>query len=114
MDAKTTSILSYITIVGWLIAFFAGEREDSLSKHHLNQGLVLAIAELIFGVVIGLICLIISLVPLVGGFISAIVGGVGGGLVGLGFLIFAILGIVAAVNGEEKSLPVIGAIKLIK
>ena len=32
MDAKTTSIVAYLTWVGWLIAFLAGDKSTSLSK----------------------------------------------------------------------------------
>ena len=39
MDKKTTGIVSYITLIGWLIAFCAGDKEGA--KFHLNQSLVL-------------------------------------------------------------------------
>ena len=42
MDKKTTDIVAYITILGWLVAYVAGEREDS--KFHLNQALVVNLA----------------------------------------------------------------------
>lgn len=38
MDKKTTGIVSYITLIGWLIAFCAGDKEGA--KFHLNQSLV--------------------------------------------------------------------------
>ena len=44
MDAKVTSILSYCTWIGWLIAFFAGDKEGA--KFHLNQGLVVMLFSL--------------------------------------------------------------------
>ena len=45
MNKKVTSILAYCGIVGWLIGFFAGTKEES--KFDLNQGLILAIADYI-------------------------------------------------------------------
>ena len=42
MDRKTTGIIAYLTLVGWLIAFCAGDREGA--KFHLNQALVILIA----------------------------------------------------------------------
>ena len=39
MDTKTTSIVAYITWIGLLIAFCAGDREGA--KFHLNQALVI-------------------------------------------------------------------------
>lgn len=45
MNKKVTSIFAYCGIVGWLIGFFAGAKEEA--KFHLNQGLILAIADCI-------------------------------------------------------------------
>ena len=39
MDKKTTGIVSYITLIGWLIAFCDGDNEGA--KFHLKQSLVL-------------------------------------------------------------------------
>ena len=83
MSKKVTSILAYISLLFWLIAFLAGDKEGA--KFHLNQGLVLGIA--------GLIC----------GWILSIV-----------VLVFAIMGIVSAAKDEEKPLPLIGGIKILK
>ena len=38
MNKKTTDMVAYVTWVGLLIAFIAGDREKS--KFHLNQALV--------------------------------------------------------------------------
>lgn len=89
MDKKVTGIIAYIGIVGWLIAYLAGDKEGA--KFHLNQALVLALGELIVG-----------WIPVVGGIVSLIL------------FIFAIMGIVAAANDEEKELPLIGQIKILK
>lgn len=35
MDKKTTGIVSYITLIGWLIAFCAGDKEGA--KFHLTS-----------------------------------------------------------------------------
>ena len=39
MDKKTTSWVSYITFIGWIIAYLAGDKEGA--KFHLNQSLVI-------------------------------------------------------------------------
>lgn len=49
MSRKVTGILAYCSIIGWLIALIAGDREGA--KFHLNQGFVYAI----FGVVIAML-----------------------------------------------------------
>jgi uncharacterized membrane protein len=89
MNKKTTDIFAYCSIVGWLIAFFAGTKEES--KFHLNQGLILGIA----GTVAACIpCL--------------------GWIAEIGVIVLMVMGIIAAAKDEEKVLPVIGGIKLLK
>ena len=95
MDKKVTGIVAYIGIIGWLIAYLAGDREGA--KFHLNQALVLALASVL--------CSILSAIPLFG-FVA--------GLASLVVLVFAILGLVSAVKDEEKPLPIIGGIQLLK
>lgn len=63
MDKKTTGIVSYITLIGWLIAFCAGDKEGA--KFHLNQSLVLYLASLINSI-------IISRIPICGWAVSGI------------------------------------------
>ena len=45
MDKKITGVVGYITWIGWLIAYLLGDKEGA--KFHLNQGAVLALAEII-------------------------------------------------------------------
>ena len=74
MDAKTTGVVAYITWIGWIIAYVAGDREGA--KFHLNQALVLQI----FG--------FLSFVPYLGTLWSIFI------------FICSIIGFVAAINGE--------------
>ena len=94
MDKKVTGIVCYLTWIGWVIAYIAGDREGG--KFHLNQSLVLAVA--------GIICTIAGRLPLVG-WVAGILGVVIG--------IFTIIGLVYACMGEEKELPIIGGIKIL-
>lgn len=96
MDKKVTGIIAYLTLIGWLIAYLAGDKEGA--KFHLNQALVLAICN-IANVIIGMI-------PIIGGFLSSIISII--------ILIFAILGIVYAAQDQEKALPLIGTIKILE
>lgn len=96
MDKKITSIVSYITIIGWIIAYCVGDKNGA--KVHLNQALILAIVGLLGGA--------ISAIPLVGWIIGPIIG--------LVVLLFAILGIVYAAQDQDKELPIIGQIKILK
>ena len=93
MNKKITSIVGYFTWIGWLIAFLAGDREGA--KFHLNQALVLMIANLAN-----------SLLAWIGiPFIPSILS--------LVLILCWILGLVYAIKEEEKELPIIGAVKIL-
>ncbi|MBR5128210.1 MAG: hypothetical protein IKU69_07245 [Roseburia sp.] len=93
MDKKITGIVGYLTWIGWLIAFLAGDREGA--KFHLNQSLVLLIANLINSI---LSAIDVPFIP---------------GILGLVLTVFWILGLVYAIKEEEKELPIVGAFKIL-
>jgi len=96
MNNKTLSIVSYITLIGWLVAYFSGkENADSLLKYHLKQSFGLMIVSIIFNIAL---TILISIVPS----LSFL------GLAGLVFLVILIIGIINAANEVEKPLPLIG------
>lgn len=96
MDKKVTGILAYITFIGWIIAICAGDKEGA--KFHLNQALALWICNFVISVV--------TVIPILGWII---------GLVG-GLFVFVcwIMGLVYAIKEEEKEVPLIGKIKILK
>lgn len=96
MTKKATGIVAYITVIGWLIAWFAGDREGA--KVHLNNGLILALASLISGV--------IGYFPIIGGFLYY--------LLETAILVFVIIGIVYAAQDQDKELPLIGQIRILQ
>ncbi len=88
MDKKTTSIVAYLTWIGLLIAILAGDKEGA--KFHVNQALVIWLFSLL------------SIIPCIG-WIWAIF-----------ILVCWIIGLIAAINQEEKEVPLIGKIRLLK
>ncbi len=96
MTKKTTDILAYITIFGLIIAFVAGDREES--KFHLNQALVLWLASLISGVV--------AIIPVVGWIVTTVAS--------IFLFVCWVIGLVSAIQGTEKAVPLIGGIQLLK
>ena len=95
MDKKVTGIVAYITIVGWVIAFLAGDKEGA--KFHLNQALVLCLAQLVLSV--------LGKIPFIGWI---------AGILSLVVLVFQIMGLVYACQGQDKEVPLVGAIKILK
>lgn len=100
MDQKTTSIVAYLTWVGWLVAFLAGDKEGA--KFWLNQSLVLILCDIALSIVMG----VLVFIPIIGALISTVVG--------IGMIVFWVLGLIAAINQEEKPLPIIGGIEILK
>lgn len=100
MDQKTTSIVAYLTWVGWLVAFLAGDKEGA--KFWLNQSLVLILCDIALSIVLG----VLVFIPIIGALISTVVG--------IGMIVFWVLGLIAAINQEEKPLPIIGGIEILK
>ena len=96
-NTKLFSVISYITWIGWLVAFLARGRDDRMVRHHLNQALVINILE----------TLGVGLVRIGGIF------GVIGEIIDVAVLIFFIMGIVRAAKLSDEPLPVIGGIHLI-
>ncbi|MBU5626624.1 hypothetical protein KQI82_06810 [Oscillibacter sp. MSJ-2] len=88
LDSKTTGIVAYLTWIGLLIALVAGDREGA--KFHLNQALVIWL----FGLLSAIPCL--------------------GWLWGIFILLCAIMGLIYAINDEEKEVPLLGSIRLLK
>lgn len=101
MNKKATGIVSYITIIGWIIAFLAGDKEGA--KFHLNQSLVLELASLINNYVLAKI---LGIIPIVGPLVSVVIS--------LALFVCWILGFVAAIKEEEKEIPILGQIKILK
>ncbi len=106
MDKKTLAIVSYITIIGWLISFFSykDKEKDSLVSYHLKQA---------FGLFITMFCIYIASNILISilSFISLTIAAIAGyalSLVYFLYLALLIIGILTANKGEEKPLPVVG------
>ena len=56
MDNKTLSVISYITIIGWIISFVMGkDNANSLLKYHLRQSFGLFIFGILLGIVLQII-----------------------------------------------------------
>lgn len=95
MDKRTTDIVAYLTWVGLIIALVAGDRQAS--RFHLNQSLVIWLTVTVIGFV--------ARVPLMGWLIG-LVGG-------LFCAVCWFIGIVNAIQGVEKEVPLIGQIKIL-
>ena len=84
-------------------------KNSKFARYHSNQGLILLIAAVIYGIAYGILSTIIYAISWRLGFIASIIG-----LVSILFTVLAIIGIINAVNGRAKELPIIGKYKILK
>jgi uncharacterized membrane protein len=98
-NGKTVAILSYITIFGWLVAYFAmhKDKKTTLGSYHLKQSLLLFICAIAWNVII----------MILGSFLPAIIYTVLS-LASLVFFVLWIIGLVAAIKEQCKPIPLIG------
>jgi uncharacterized membrane protein len=85
-DGKTIAIVSYITIIGWVVALIMNQsHKDKLASYHIRQTLLLYIAWVV-----------LSWIPYIGVVLSIIL------------FILWIIGLIGAINGEQKEIPILG------
>jgi len=100
-EDRTVAILAYITLIGFIIAIVMHSgKKTTLGAFHLRQILGLFIT----GLVLWLPGIIISLIPFVN-FIMLLLWPA----IGITLFVFWIMGLISAVNGQLKPLPVVGA-----
>ena len=103
-DGKTVGIVSYFTIIGWLIAYFAMHKDNKteLGSYQLRQTLLFAIVSIIlgwgFGFVLGILIVTTGIVALA--YLMYIVY--------IALFILWVIGLIGAINGEQKPMPIIG------
>ena len=88
MDKKTTSWVAYLTLIGLILAFCAGDKEGA--KFHINQALVIFLFSLL------------TPIPCIGQIWAIFI------------VVCWVMGLIAAINQEEKPVPLIGGIKILK
>ena len=100
MDGKTIAVISYLTIVGWVIAYVMNSNNKSqIAIYHIRQSLFLMLAAIVFYTVQTMLLLI----PYLGWLIALL-----SIPIGIALLILWIMGLIAAINGEEKPIPLVG------
>lgn len=97
---RAFAIISYLWLL-FIVGLIAAPN-SKFAKYHANQGLVLFLAELVFGAA----CIVLMFIPILGQ-LTIVAGWVTG-------IVFAIMGIINAASGQCKPLPLIGHIELIK
>jgi uncharacterized membrane protein len=86
MDGKTKAIVAHITWIGWIIALIVNSsQKDEITSYYIRQTLG-----------IYLFTLLVSIIPVLN-IIGWIIG-----------IIFWIMSLIGAINGEMKETPIVG------
>ena len=96
-EDKTTAIVSYLTLIGFIAAVIIhGSKKTRLGAYHLRQSLGLMLTA----IVVGVLATILAFIPFV--------GWLAGMAAWVGIFVLWIMGLLAAINGELKPVPVVG------
>jgi uncharacterized membrane protein len=96
-EDKTTAIVSYLTLIGFIVAIILhGSKKTRLGAYHLRQSLGLMLTS----IVVAIAATILAFIPFVG-WLAALAAWVG-------VFVLWIVGLLAAINGEQKPVPVLG------
>ena len=88
MNGKTIAIVSYITIIGWVIALILNNNEkNSFASFHIRQSLG-----------INLLGMALTFIPVIGW------------ILGIAVFIFWVIGLIAAITERTVPVPVIGGL----
>jgi len=90
-EGKTTAIISYITIIGLIIAIIMNSsKKNSFAQFHIRQMVGLSVLALINQYVIGRFIPMASMV------------------IGLGLIVLWVIAFIGVMQGEEKKIPLLG------
>lgn len=121
-DRKIFKIVSYIGIL-WILGIFCGSKNDSKVRFHVGQGIILTLGFVAVGIVSAILSAIVFATCQ-----NTLFGHVIGGLNPIGtvlivlinlvcygaYIFYMVCGLINAVKGREKALPLIGNLAFYK
>jgi uncharacterized membrane protein len=122
-DAQQNKVWGILAYILFLIPLIGGPKNSPYTRYHTNQGLSFFIVWVVIVIVLNIVSAIVTAVMFSGGGLGLLYGYGWGGLVifsilgtilGILFAIIGIIGIVHAVKGERKPLPIVGKINILK
>jgi hypothetical protein len=104
-NGKTAGIISYFSIIGWLIAYFGmyQNNKTSLASYQMRQTLLLHIVAMVAYFALSFF---IGIMIFAGG-IFFVFNSIFW-IVRAGLFVLWIIGLIGAINGEQKPIPLIG------
>ncbi|UKI44496.1 MAG: DUF4870 domain-containing protein [Porphyromonadaceae bacterium] len=111
-DVEQNKVMAVLAYFGILVfnPDFSEPKNQKFARFHANQGLILLITGVAYSIFVQVVIKIVV-------FISYALAGIVGIVLGLAWLlllVLAIIGIINAVKGEFKQLPLIGQFQILK
>ncbi|RZL44944.1 MAG: hypothetical protein EOO93_27355 [Pedobacter sp.] len=99
-DGKTASIVSYLTIIGWLISYFAlhKDKKTSLGSFHLRQSLLINLIYIGLNIIQRVVLIATASTTLYYLF----------SIIYLVLFILWLIGLIGAIQAQKKPIPLIG------
>ncbi|MBT4604981.1 hypothetical protein HOC01_05040 [archaeon] len=93
-NAKVIAVVSYITLVGWIIALILNlQKKQALASFHIRQSLMLILAS----VVAGILGTVLFFIPFIAPILYIVV------------FVLWVIGLINAIKGEQKQIPLVGS-----
>lgn len=105
MNTKETSVITYIPVLGFVLALLVGDKDSEEAKFHINQSLVISILMVAISVCGGLL----GWIPLLGKLVRMVFW-----IASLLLLILAVASAVLAAQDTRLEIPIVCDIKIIK
>ncbi|SFS50423.1 DUF4870 domain-containing protein [Sphingobacterium wenxiniae] len=92
-EGKTIAIISYLTIIGLIAAFVMNkDKNNAFAQFHIRQSVGLTILSFVSG--------LLNFIPFIGWIIGIVTFVI--------FIAFLVMGIMSALNGSTKPVPLVG------
>lgn len=109
-DVEKNKLMAVLAYLGILVVIpIIVEPNSKFVRHHANQGLMLLITSVVYSVAMKILAVLLGWVPIIGSIILSLAS-----LIGIVLLVFMVLGIINAVQGNAKELPIIGSYRILK
>lgn len=104
-EDRTVAILSYITIIGFVVAIVMhSSKKTALGAFHLRQVLGLIVAGFAISIAAGITGFVLAFIPVVGPILLMILWPI----LMVGGFVIVIMGLLSALKGEMKPVPLVG------
>ena len=112
-DIESNKVMAVLAYLGILVLVpLLAAKESRFARFHTNQGLILLLCNAAWGIVYSILTTLFAAILGAGFLFLALTAILN--LTWLVFLAFTIIGIVNAVQGKMKELPIIGKYRILK